>query len=83
MALDDKDFVATDDSLETNHAGIFAIGDVRAGSIKRVGGAIGENPAVVARIHAYLAHLGEEPPSRARQSPTALLDDARPHEAKP
>jgi thioredoxin reductase (NADPH) len=28
---------------------------VRAGSVKRVGGAIGEGAAVVAQIHAYLA----------------------------
>jgi len=41
--------------LETNVPGVFAVGDVRAGSIKRVGGAIGEGAAVVAMIHQYLA----------------------------
>ncbi|MDY0749047.1 FAD-dependent oxidoreductase [Paucibacter sp. R3-3] len=41
--------------LETSRRGVFAIGDVRAGSVKRVGGAIGEGAAVVAQIHAYLA----------------------------
>jgi thioredoxin reductase (NADPH) len=41
--------------LETNVPGIFAIGDVRSGSVKRVGGAIGEGAAVVAQIHAFLA----------------------------
>jgi thioredoxin reductase (NADPH) len=41
-------------SLETNVRGVFAIGDVRAGSVKRVGAAIGEGAAVVAQIHAYL-----------------------------
>ena len=41
--------------LETSLAGVFAIGDVRAGSVKRVGAAIGEGAAVVAQIHAYLA----------------------------
>jgi thioredoxin reductase (NADPH) len=35
--------------------GIFAIGDVRSGSVKRVGGAIGEGAAVVAQIHSFLA----------------------------
>ena len=42
--------------LETSIAGVFAIGDVRAGSTKRVGAAIGEGAAVVAQIHAALAH---------------------------
>lgn len=41
--------------LETNIPGIFAIGDVRAGSVKRVGAAIGEGAWVVAQIHTYLA----------------------------
>jgi thioredoxin reductase (NADPH) len=41
--------------LETSVAGVFAIGDVRAGSTKRVGAAIGEGAAVVAQIHAALA----------------------------
>jgi thioredoxin reductase (NADPH) len=42
-------------SLETNVPGIFAVGDVRSGSVKRVGGAIGEGAAVVAQIHQTLA----------------------------
>ena len=42
-------------SLETTLKGVFAIGDVRAGSVKRVGAAIGEGAAVVSQIHAYLA----------------------------
>jgi len=42
-------------ALETTVPGIFAVGDVRAGSIKRVGGAIGEGAQVVAAIHAFLA----------------------------
>lgn len=42
-------------SLETSLEGVFAIGDVRANSVKRVGAAIGEGAAVVAQIHSYLA----------------------------
>jgi thioredoxin reductase (NADPH) len=42
-------------SLETSIPGVFAVGDVRSGSIKRVGGAIGEGAAAVAQIHQYLA----------------------------
>jgi thioredoxin reductase (NADPH) len=41
--------------LESNVPGVFAVGDVRSGSVKRVGGAIGEGAAVVALIHQYLA----------------------------
>jgi thioredoxin reductase (NADPH) len=43
-------------------AGVFAIGDVRSGSVKRVAAAVGEGAAVVAALHQYLkpqllAHL--------------------------
>ena len=41
--------------LETSMPGVFAIGDVRATSTKRVGAAIGEGAAVVAQIHQVLA----------------------------
>jgi thioredoxin reductase (NADPH) len=40
---------------ETSIAGVFAIGDVRAGSVKRVASGVGEGAAVVAQLHAYLA----------------------------
>ena len=46
-------------SLESNIRGVFAVGDVRSGSVKRVGGAIGEGAAVVALVHQYLATLAE------------------------
>jgi len=41
-------------ALESSIPGLFAVGDVRSGSVKRVGGAIGEGAAVVAQIHAHL-----------------------------
>jgi thioredoxin reductase (NADPH) len=41
--------------LETGVEGIFAVGDVRCGSVKRVGAAIGEGAAVVAQLHIFLA----------------------------
>jgi len=41
--------------LETSIAGVFAIGDVRAGSVKRVAAGVGEGAAVVAQLHGYLA----------------------------
>ena len=42
--------------LQSSMPGVFAVGDVRSGSVKRVGGAIGEGAAVVAAIHGFLAH---------------------------
>ena len=41
-------------SLETSIPGVFAVGDVRSGSVKRVGGAIGEGAQVVAALHGFL-----------------------------
>jgi thioredoxin reductase (NADPH) len=44
--------------LQTNRPGIFAIGDVRSGSVKRVAASVGEGAQVVAALHAYLAANG-------------------------
>jgi thioredoxin reductase (NADPH) len=66
VALDPDGFVLTGQaaglaarnvpgSLESSVPGVFAAGDVRSGSVKRVGGAIGEGAAAVALIHQYLS----------------------------
>lgn len=62
VELDDKGFVRTGQDfgpirrpLETSRCGVFAIGDVRSGSVKRVAAAVGEGAQVVATLHAYLA----------------------------
>ncbi|GGL07447.1 FAD-dependent oxidoreductase [Caulobacter rhizosphaerae] len=62
VELDNHGFVRTGQdlapghpSLQTSRHGVFAIGDVRAGSVKRVAAAVGEGAQVVAAIHAYLA----------------------------
>ncbi len=68
VAVDGKGFVVTGTDfadgagmaravlpLETSWPGVFAIGDVRAGSTKRVAAAVGEGAAVVAQIHSVLA----------------------------
>jgi thioredoxin reductase (NADPH) len=57
---DAKGFIRTDigrtlQPLETSMEGVFAIGDVRAGSVKRVAASVGEGAQVVAALHAYLA----------------------------
>jgi thioredoxin reductase (NADPH) len=41
--------------LETSVPGMFAVGDVRSDSAKRVAAAVGDGAAVVAQIHAYLS----------------------------
>lgn len=58
--LDQKGFVVTGGgegrhALATSREGVFAIGDVRAGSIKRVAAAVGEGAQVVAALHGFLA----------------------------
>ena len=42
---------------ETGLPGFFAVGDVRAGSVKRVANAVGEGSVVVSQLHEYLAGL--------------------------
>jgi thioredoxin reductase (NADPH) len=68
IKLDAKRFVLTGadagplrHALETSRRGVFAIGDVRATSIKRVAAAVGEGAQVVAALHASLAGMAGEP----------------------
>ena len=66
LKLDERGFVLTggDDRfpLETNKRGIFAVGDVRSGSVKRVAASVGDGAQVVAAIHQYLAAQEKERP---------------------
>jgi thioredoxin reductase (NADPH) len=61
--LDSNGFVKTVSSseerghYESSVRGIFAVGDVRAGSVKRVASAVGEGSVVVPEIHRYLGTL--------------------------
>ena len=57
VALDAKGFVVTNDGFATSVPGLFAVGDVRAGSVKRVASAVGEGSVVVSAVHSYLAGL--------------------------
>lgn len=73
VALDRKGFVLTGagttenrQPLETSRPGIFAIGDVRSGSVKRVAAAVGEGAQVVATLHAVLPSAGREQPATAK-----------------
>ncbi|MGX7894739.1 FAD-dependent oxidoreductase [Tsuneonella sp. HG222] len=67
VELDDKGFVKSGPDAgvagpyETTHPGIFAAGDVRSGSVKRVASSVGEGSVVVSAIWSYLdAHPGSE-----------------------
>ena len=54
VELDDKGFVTTHAAFETSVPGLFAVGDVRAGSVKRVASAVGEGSVVISAVHAFL-----------------------------
>jgi len=52
---------------ETSLPGVLAIGDVRSGSVKRVGGAVGEGAAAVQAVAAYLRGFGAAHPVPQRR----------------
>jgi thioredoxin reductase (NADPH) len=74
LSLDDHGFVLTGRDLppghwplarephpfETSRPGVFAAGDVRYGSVKRVAGAVGEGSVTVGSVHRYLADLSAD-----------------------
>ena len=55
VELDAKGFVVTREGFLTSVPGVFAVGDVRAGSVKRVASAVGEGSVVISAVHSYLA----------------------------
>jgi len=57
--LDEAGFILTDDAFETSMPGVFAAGDVRAGSTKQLGSALGEGVTAVMMIRQYLQGLGD------------------------
>jgi thioredoxin reductase (NADPH) len=79
LALDQHGFVLTGrdvplsawplvrDTLpfETSRPGVFAVGDVRSGSIKRVAGAVGEGSVAVGSVHRYLAGIAAQALTKA------------------
>jgi thioredoxin reductase (NADPH) len=69
IELDAKGFIVTGTDVttaggsavpspfQTSHPGVFAVGDVRSGSVKRVASAVGEGSVVVQAVHRYLAEI--------------------------
>jgi thioredoxin reductase (NADPH) len=51
-------------SLETSLPGVFAIGDARRGSVKRVATAVGDGASAVQQVHGYLAEVAERAAAR-------------------
>ena len=77
LKLDERGFVLTGEDLddvrlpmETSRRGVFAVGDVRACSVKRVAASVGDGAQVVAAIHKYLANSAE-PAVEVRQEVAA------------
>ena len=78
VSLDAKGFVQTGEDadgarhpLETSRRGVFAIGDVRAKSTKRVAAAVGEGAQVVAALHSFLAAAPEQTVTATVPAPAA------------
>ena len=61
--------------FQTSQPGIFAVGDVRSGSVKRVASAVGEGSVVIQVVHRYLAQDGHRA-ERRRDSHYAELATA-------
>ena len=77
LRLDPRGFVCTGADagnerlpLETSRRGVFAVGDVRSGSVKRVAASVGDGAQVVASLHRYLADAApqEQPAARTVQT---------------
>jgi thioredoxin reductase (NADPH) len=73
IKLDEKGFVLTGGpwgfeatSFATSVPGIYAVGDIRAESVKRVASAVGEGSVVISNIHRYLASLNFPVPEQAK-----------------
>jgi thioredoxin reductase (NADPH) len=75
IRLDRQGFVLTGEEvgagypLETSRGGVFAVGDVRSGSVKRVASSVGDGAQVVAAIHKYLAATAEAQPVQTAMQP--------------
>ncbi|MBI1352369.1 MAG: FAD-dependent oxidoreductase [Actinomycetales bacterium] len=57
VELDERGFIVTDRTMATSVPGIFAAGDIRAGSTKQLAAAVGEGAAAALQIRFHLQHL--------------------------
>jgi thioredoxin reductase (NADPH) len=63
--LDERSFIVTDATLQTNIPGVFAAGDCRAGSTKQAASAAGEGAAAALMIRRYVEPLASGIPERS------------------
>jgi len=80
LKLDDRGFILTGDDLgddrlplESSRRGVFAVGDVRSCSVKRVAASVGDGAQAVAAIHAYLAKARDEHEQRTTAQPVPAV----------
>ena len=80
IALDERGFVLTGDEigadrlpLETSRHGVFAVGDVRSTSVKRVAASVGDGAQAVAAVHKYLASQQPAQPMLVQQAVAATV----------
>jgi thioredoxin reductase (NADPH) len=59
VRLDQRGFIMTPDGFATSVPGVFAAGDVRKGSTKQLGSAVGEGAAALLAVRGYLQKLGD------------------------
>jgi thioredoxin reductase (NADPH) len=78
LKLDERGFIVTGDDLgddrlplESSRHGVFAVGDVRSCSVKRVAASVGDGAQAVAAIHAYLATVRQDQEQQAAVQPAA------------
>jgi thioredoxin reductase len=69
--------------LETSLPGVFAAGDVRQGSVKRVAAAVGEGAATIPLVHRHLQTIAATPPAPSRQSPDRPAHSRPEHRQRP
>lgn len=89
VAMDGKGFVLTGGdvaqrdcrSLETSVPGVFAVGDVRSSSTKRIATAVGEGAQVLMGLHRFLAGLKDQRPAIGAQCRYAPPGDISPQSA--
>jgi thioredoxin reductase (NADPH) len=80
LKLDERGFVLTGDDvgddrlpMETSRSGVFAVGDVRSCSVKRVAASVGDGAQVVAAIHAYLTRAPDAAAPQAASAPAQAV----------
>jgi thioredoxin reductase len=63
-------------SFETSTPGVFAVGDVRLGSMKRVASAVGEGAGAAQNVHQYLEECASISPEIGQNIPTSSANSA-------